>query len=990
MQENFPSVSRVRALKFHTLIPLRRIALTAVALVCLCALMPRSRADETPHHKTAKHRKPPPMRSVKALQRYLAALKKADAHHEKTNAAAERREEAQDEEGTDYLEAYLYRMQQRAYPNDSIDGRAYERAIAQREALPAAVLGAKASNTPLIPGGNWQFVGPKNLPVPYRTYYGNSLLNGRVNAVAIDPVMPATYYMATAGGGVFITTDGGNNWTPLSDTWPVMLTSSIAIDPNNHLTLYVGTGDFDGSGAYANGLMKTTDGGQTWTNTGAAQFGGCAVKGLVIDPENSSIITVAPGRGPSGSSKLWRSTDGGTTWTVALNTTATWSGLAYGAADGNGVRHLYACGLGGAGVWRSDNRGVSWTKLTTPTSTSTGGLQVAASPSFPGSAYLVDGTNQKIYGTLDGGATWSDTTHNFPVGSNAYNWKQQYYDIHIECGSRVSGGTTYDVIYVGLIDLVQSPDSGATWRSIGGPTYSGAAILHNDQHTLAVSPHDATQALVGNDGGAYLLTNSPDYSAFSYRSLNAEGNATQFYKIAVHPTDPTRILGGTQDNATPAAVGSLSAWRNVAGGDGAFCAIRDSSTQFATVYHLSVYKTTNGWASSSIVSPNFGTELVSFFAPITLDPPGNYLYAGTDYLYQYALATGTWTNHLGNTLLSATGTIQTIAVAPNNASRIYTGSTRGELWTTGDGGITFGQINTGNSSLPNRAITSIAASPNADTSVLVGVSGTGTGHLWRCADVTASPRVWANVSGNGASALPNIPLNAVVLDLDSPETTWYVATDVGVFMTADAGAHWANMTAPLGLPNVEVEDLKMQAGTRTLYAGTYGRGIWKIGVPAAAYSVSGTIALEGVDNPGSIAPGASSGAVTFTFRPNGGGSAFTRTALLGAKGAFALTNIPAGTYTLAIKASKWLQVVLPVDLTQSDATGLTAALAGGDAVNDNVVDIGDFGVLVNAYGGQAGVVGSGYDNRTDFNCDGVIDIADFGILVNNYGLSGMP
>ena len=147
-------------------------------------------------------------------------------------------------------------------------------------------------------------------------------------------------------------------------------------------------------------------------------------------------------------------------------------------------------------------------------------------------------------------------------------------------------------------------------------------------------------------------------------------------------------------------------------------------------------------------------------------------------------------------------------------------------------------------------------------------------------------------------------------------------------------------------------------------------------------TVSGIVTLQGC-----IAGAVSAQPVTFLFRPNGGGATIARTANLAGNGAYTLNNIPLGSYSLAIKGAKWLQSAQTITLT-GNASNINASLLGGDANNDNVVDIGDFGVLVNAYGGDSSVGGTGYDVRADFNCDGVVDIADFGILVNDYGLSG--
>ena len=148
-------------------------------------------------------------------------------------------------------------------------------------------------------------------------------------------------------------------------------------------------------------------------------------------------------------------------------------------------------------------------------------------------------------------------------------------------------------------------------------------------------------------------------------------------------------------------------------------------------------------------------------------------------------------------------------------------------------------------------------------------------------------------------------------------------------------------------------------------------------------TVSGKITLAG------IAAGAPAQTITFQFRDTTGTTLqFTKTAAIAPDGAYTLTGIAAGKYNVRIKGATSLAKVIAVDTTGGNAVNANATLSGGDADGNNTVDIADFGILVNAYGGQSGAAGSNYDVRADFNLDGIVDIGDFGALVNVYGQTG--
>lgn len=880
--------------------------------------------------------------------------------------------------GLDYLEAYLFYVEERAFPNDEPDWEAWDRAGRHRDQMPAWNQG-EAGVQGLT--GTWSFLGPTNLDTPYRIYYGLPPLNGRINGVAYHPTDPNTFYIVGAQGGVWKTTNGGTNYTPLSDRWEVMAASSVAVDPTNPNTIYVGTGDYPGSRPYCMGVMKSTDGGASWVNQGRAQFGNRAINKIVLDPANPQIVIVTTGRGAGGNGFVWRSTDGGSTWNSVININASWSDLTVGVPSGVGVRSIYAVGGDSAGgkIYRSQNQGASWTPLSSPVTGNQGGMCVAASIVDPNTIYLLTPSSQKIWKSINSGASWTDVSVGFVNGSSNYNWSQGTYDSFLACSKTPAN---IDVVYVGLIDVVQSVTGGASWQSVGGPTYVNSSVLHNDQHCIAINPLNANQALVGGDGGIFRLNYTPATNTWSWNYLSANLGVTQFYRMAAHPTNPNILIGGTQDNATPVCGGTLSNWDNQGGGDGGFCEINPSNParQFAEAQYLAMYRTTNSWSSSSSIGPSYGSDNVAFIAPFALDPNNpNLLYAGTNYLYRYTDSSNTWANRLGATILTS-GTVRSISVAPGDSNRIYTGGSDGRVMMTTNAGTSWTQIDTGSPGLAVRSVTSISVNPTNSSDILVTLSGTGSGHVYRCSNTLAGTRVWQNLSGSGATALPDTPANAVARDKTYPQTMWYLATDVGVFATGDAGATWYNATAPLGLPNTQVNDIKAVNGTNRLVAATYGRGMWSITM-SNLQNVTGTVEYQDYLPPTNPRP------ATFEFRTPGTTTVVYSVGLSfgggGPKG-FTIGVSLIGTYDVAVKGSNWLRKVIPnVVITPTGASGLVFSLKNGDCDGDNEVAIGDYAMLSASYGLILG--DPGFVAATDLNGDDGTDIGDFAILSANYG-----
>lgn len=766
--------------------------------------------------------------SVKSLAAHVEAIR------------AEERAAKRSFKGVGNEEGHLWYLQQRAFPNDSVDWSLYAKAAAHRDAMEKPATGPTDTSF-------WSYVGPSNMNTPQRKFFGLSPTNGKITAAVSHPTDLLTAYVGAPMGGVWKTTDGGVNWAPKSDDWSMMGVSSLAINVINPDFVYAGTGDFDGGLDYGHGIMVSDDAGTTWTESGAADFGSMPVSAITVDPENPLIVMATTGsRNSSSGGGVYRNTLGALfgSWTKPIVTAAKWTDIKYGAWDPSiGARRYYAIGSDSTqNYFRvSTDQGASWSAKGLPVGRQQR-LNIATSKLFPQVIYLLACNAQRIYKSVNAGNSWTDITAGFPNGNVdqglTYNWSQStFYDSDIETSVL---GNDADVVYVGLIDIARSPDGGASWQSIGGRTYEPGALVHNDQHVIA-NTADPDFMLVGNDGGAYHYTRGGALDVWFYRS-NKLG-VVQFYHSDHHPTDLTKMLGGTQDNGTPFANGNVADWDNSTAGDGGGCAIdpQNPSVQYSNAQRYSfdsvsglcnIYQTTTAWGNELSYSFNPGNDVLPFVGEFQLDPNNSLVgYFGTDFLYRFVYTGfpgfGFFQSRLGGTqLATAGGTISSISICKADSGVIYTGSSAGDVFVTRDSGATFDNI-TG--SLPNRSITDVDVNPNNSNEVLVVFSGFGSGHVYRCRNTSAVNPVWENVSGTGLFGLPDVPANTITRSAYDPDTTWWVGTDNGVFLTASEGSGWLNING-LGLPNVQVNDLTFVEGNSHVFAATFGRGMWHIEV----------------------------------------------------------------------------------------------------------------------------------------------------------------
>lgn len=831
--------------------------------------------------KSAK-KKLPDMRSVKDVSQYVEMRKRREEAILEASAVVRRRSRPFDEEMLEKIEgmelgkfeSWLERLRVRAYPNDRVNSAAYLAAIKKQEALPAAVIGAAlvapvagarsaaavsspfAVISPVLTttrGAVWEFIGPRNMTAPTPGGLGpqGSNINGRVNEVTFDPKVSGTVYLAAAQGGIWKSVNSGRDWYAISNTFPMLATSTVAVSPGNNQIVLSGLGDHQGGDNFGDipGVMRSTDGGRSWEVVGQVMAGPAAVSSIVFDPDTPDVAIAATGGGSyrfGARGGIFYSTDAGKTWAAATFTPAvpTANGIDFrdlkvGIKKADGKRYYYATnGAFVTNLYRSDDKGKTWTAFPLPSGVTgtNNGIEIAPSAVDANVVYLADGEGESIYkGVVNasGGIDWSSIK-----GDIRDTWGQTFYDFYARAVPQVVDGKVSDVLYVGLISANASLGGASSWIDVS-KAYTGNDTFHVDQHSIAFNPLNPNEMMASNDGGVYGVNYLSDTKTWTFRTdLNKTLGITQFYTADWHPTNPQVALGAAQDNSNPASLGNNLAWRNVGYGDGMSCAINPTNPNIMYVcsQNNSINRTTNAFASSlgDNISPDFGGDIRPFVTITAIDPTAPHpYYVGTQYLWRWNENTQRWDARLGNTALadgSKGFTVQCIAVAPSDPNRIYVGTNDARVWVSTNKGATWKKISDGAAGgpLPNRVVSALSVNPTNANDVIVTLSGTGSAHVYRTTNANAATVTFAPLAGTGTGAFPDVPTTCVTRDPDRPTTDFFVGTDIGVFYTSDAGATWKDATKPLGLPNIEVTAIKATPKTGFLNISTYGRGMWRL------------------------------------------------------------------------------------------------------------------------------------------------------------------
>ena len=735
----------------------------------------------------------------------------------------------------------------RAYPFPSIPEERFHQAFTKLHEQEMKVKAMRSSaNSTLAQAVPWTPLAPKNF-------------GGRILCLAFHPTNQNIMWVGSASGGLWKTTNGGTgaangiNWTNVPTGFPVLGISAIAINNSNPNELYLGTGEVYNSGgngyqghndrvfrgSYGIGILKTTDGGTTWTKS--LDFSSSNLKGvadIIINPSRPATVFAATTDG------VYRSHNSGTTWKL-IHSTPMAMDICMKPNDTSTL--FIGCGNFGStgnGIYRSSNAGANtptFTKLTSGLPTNiTGMIRLHISANNVNKVYASIGkspgssASSGLYSSTNGGSSWTKAS------STAYINNQGWYAHDV-----VASPSNANTIYVSEMDMYKSTSGGGTLSKISswdlwnfnnvtvGTLNEGTTTkyVHADIHRLYVSPFNSSTVFACSDGGLFKTTNAGS----SFVGLNGGLQTAQIYaNMAISATNPNFMICGLQDNATFVYEGAPGCKRKI-GGDGFSAAIDPTNDNncFGSLYYFTIYKSTNHASSFSSVNNNSqGNEKACFSSPLVMSQSNpNVMYGGTIYVKKSTNKGSSWSNANGGVPLSnSSAPIIKMAVSNYSTDKLYAatvpgGGARSRLFRSTNGAGNWTEI-TG--TLPDRYYTDIAVDPTNDDRIIVTLSGFGSGHIFFSNN---QGNTWTDISAN----LPDIPHNTAVFDPADPQTI-IVGNDLGVYYTTgfvdgSVQPEWTPYNDGL-IDATMVMDLVV-APNNKLRLGTHGKGLWETDMPGS-------------------------------------------------------------------------------------------------------------------------------------------------------------
>ena len=694
-------------------------------------------------------------------------------------------------------------------------------------------------DTALLRGMRYRLVGPSR--------------GGRVTAVTGVPSQPRTFYMGVASGGVFRTTDGGQNWTPLTDgKVPLGSTGSIAVAESNPDIIYVGTGS-DGvrsNVSTGRGVYKTSDGGKSWQFAGlydAGQIG--AVRIHPSDPNTVWVAAYGDIFKPNASRGVFKTTDGGKTWKKTLYVSDSTGAMDIELMPGN-PQVVYAwmnrierkpwtiiSGSREGGFYKSGNGGESFAKIGTGLPgelIGKGNLAVTAANPLRIYALIEARPGGGLYRSDDAGQSWTLVN-----GQGSLVQRPFYY---ITLGA---DPTNADVVYAGAEGFFKSSDGGKTMTSFRTP--------HGDNHDIWINPRDGNTLIQSNDGGANV-----SFDGGRTWSTQMNQPTSEIYGVWQDNAFPYKIYGAQQDNSTlilssVANPFALTDWRTGPGCETG--PIMPHPTDPNIVYgsckgqyevmNLATGASRRYWVGAQSLYGNPARDLILRFqrvSPMATSPHDpSVLYYGSQYVHRTRDKGVTWERISPDLTANppccqgasgepitrdVTGeefysTLYAITESPHEPGVIWTGANDGPFHITRDNGKSWTNITP--KDLPSGGrVAWIEASPHRKGSAYYAVYryllGDYQPYLYRTNDYGAT---WTRLT-DGKNGIPADWPTRVVREDPDREGLLYAGTEFGLFISFDNGAHWQPFQ--LNLPNVPINDIRIHR--KDLIVATQGRAIW--------------------------------------------------------------------------------------------------------------------------------------------------------------------
>ncbi|HXB44946.1 MAG TPA: T9SS type A sorting domain-containing protein [Puia sp.] len=757
----------------------------------------------------------------------------------------------------------------------------------------------KGSSSPLGSSANilgagltWNERGPNNI-------------GGRCRAILVDKadVSGNTVLAGSVSGGLWRSTNFLNatpSWTVISSVSANLAITTLAQDPSNSSVMYAGTGEgyFNLDAVRGLGIYKSTDGGITWallssTTTGGTQGNDFGYVQKVNVYTNGDVYASGISAKFCNAGGVLKSTDGGTTWTRVIGKLSgalvcsnavdfngydiefSFSGDIYATVIDNSAIFLASPGNPAGKIYRSPAGATvgdagTWTNIAPPAGSGKywQRVQVACSPSNNNRLYAIfQGTGNGI-GSIqrsdDAGSTWTDITNAnlwCDGGSNNgtdFSRQQAWYDLTIA----VNPGNDATV-YAGGVDIFTTSNSGTSWSQLTqwAAGCTSLPYVHADIHNITFLPGSSSGFIVGCDGGVFYTANSGG----SFVSKDQSLNVTQYYAAAIHPTQGSNyMLAGAQDNGSHVFNNSgINTVTTATGGDGAFCFIDQSSPNFQlTSYTNAEYsRSTDGGTSFSTWSSSTNGRFIN---PADYDNTTQFLYCGYTDTRLRRIGTITSASPIGTSIIVSGANLQVSAVKvdPTTTDSVWVAFSTADdassdqvpaLYVIGGastGTRTITQL-TGLVLASGSYISSIDVEKGKASHLIVTVSNYGVASVWESKDKGTT---WASLDNNGMN-LPDVPVrwglivpSTANVGTGGPNAGIMLATELGVWSTTASNGTstvWTQNSTTLG--NVRTDMLKFRTSDNYLVVATHGRGLFSTNLltsPLAVRYVSFTANAE--------------------------------------------------------------------------------------------------------------------------------------------------